>query len=66
MTEKIVEEKRASVERYGEKPTRYMRPVDFVIYDPLRNKDFLERQQESALVSQLLSHLLVEKHTPTF
>ena len=34
MTEKIIEEKRASVERYGEKPTRYMRPVDFVIYDP--------------------------------
>ena len=44
----IIEEKRSSIERYGEKPTRYIRPVDFVIYDPQRNKDFLERQEESA------------------
>lgn len=34
MTAKIIEEKRLSVERNGEKPTRYIRPVDFVIYDP--------------------------------
>ena len=43
MTSKIIEEKRSSLERYGEKPTRYIRPVDFVIYDPQRNKDFVER-----------------------
>ena len=33
-SQQIIEEKRESIERYGEKPTRYMRPVDFVIYDP--------------------------------
>lgn len=34
LSERIIKEKRLSKERYGEKPTRYMRPVDFVIYDP--------------------------------
>jgi len=47
----IVKEKRVSEERSGEKPTRLMRPVEFLIYDPQRQSDFLERQQESALVS---------------
>ena len=34
MSAKIIEEKRLSIERHGEKPTRYIRPVDFVVYDP--------------------------------
>lgn len=54
------------MEREGEKPTRYIRPVDFVVYDPQRHPDFIERQKEGALVSKLLTHLLNEKYTFPF
>ncbi|TNV80067.1 hypothetical protein FGO68_gene102 [Halteria grandinella] len=64
-TKKLIQEKRSSLEE-EEQPTRYLRPVDFVIYDPQRHQDFINRQEEGAMVSQLLNHLLTEKYKPSF